>query len=128
MSIDLTDASDARISVDDVTQGAFATELSEEEISEHIATANSIVNDRLVNSGLKSSRLARIELYLTRHLIRFLVEPEVQSENLGAVNRSYTGNFSHEDLRSTRPGQQALMLDTSNTLGTQEFDQFFTMG
>lgn len=128
MSPDLFDISDARIDVADVRSGGFDTELSDDELAEYIATANGVVNDELMGKGMDDTRLARIELYLTRHFVLFMPEPQLSDEGVGPASRNYTGDFAHQDLKATRPGQQALMLDKSNTLGTREFDQFFTLG
>lgn len=128
MSTDLHDISDARISASDVTGGGFSTGLTNSAIEEHIATAHDLVEDELAGKGMDENRLARIELYLTRHLIRFFAERQVDSESGGPLTRSYSGAFDHESLRATAPGQQALMLDKSNTLGVEEFDQFFAVG
>lgn len=127
--VDLTDISDARIEVADVTRG-FTTELDDAEIKEHIATAHMHVDDRLLNNGLSNSRLARIELFLTRHLIRFTVDGErqVTDESSPSGSQSYAGAFDGESLTATAAGQQAMMLDSSDTLGTQTLDQFFTVG
>ena len=130
MSTNLTDVSDAFIDASDVLDGGFQTELDQDEVKQYLATAHDVVADELVGKGMEDDRLARIELFLTRHLIRFLVQGErqVDSESDPVASRTYSGSFTKEDLRATSPGQQVLMLDKTDTLGHEEFDQFFTMG
>lgn len=131
MSTNLTDVSNARIDDTDVTGGGFTTELDPSAINEHIATAHDIVEDRLAGKGLSEDRLARIELFVARHSIRFTIQGErqVDDESDPVASRTYSGTFTKEELRATSPGQQALMLDPTGDLASGErFDQFFTMG
>jgi hypothetical protein len=128
MAIDLTDTSDARISADDVVGGGFETPLSEAEVAEHVGTAHGVVEDELTGNGMTEQRLARIELYVARHLIRVEPNRQVDSETAGPMNRSYSGDYSRAFYESTAPGQQALMLDSSNTLGRETMDDFFAVG
>lgn len=122
------DVSDARIEADDVTGGGFATELETDEIEEHIVTAHMDVEDRLTGQGLSEDRLARIELYLTRHLIRVEPERQVESEGSGPSEREYSGDFEYTALEATAPGQMVLELDISNTMGRETFDSFHAVG
>ena len=115
------DITEARIDTDDVEGGGFQTELDTEAIKEHIVTAYLVVEDELTGNGLSDQRLARIEVYLTRHLIRFGPERQVDSEGSGPSNREYSGAFSKEGLEGTSPGQMALELDSTNTLGRETF-------
>lgn len=128
MSVDLHDTDDAYVSPSDVLGGGFQTELTEDEVTEHIATAHNIVQEQLSNRGMSEQRLARIELYLTRHLIRIEPDRQVESESPGPMNRDYSGDFDRTQFEATAPGQQAVMLDKSNTLGRRTLNQFFTVG
>jgi hypothetical protein len=124
----LDDISNARITEDDVMGGGFDTELSKPEVKQHIATAHSVVENRLANEGMDSTTLARIELYLARHFIRAGPDRQVESESAGPMDRDYSGDYDHTEFASTAPGQQALMLDKSGKLDRQQLNQFFTLG
>lgn len=126
----LNDITDARVTHDDVEGGGFQTELGQPEIEEHIASAHAIVDDRLGGEGFSDSMLARIEMYVARHLIRFVVQGErqVDDESGPVGSRTYSGAFEEEQLRATSPGQQALSLSDGKLLSVPEFDQFFAMG
>lgn len=126
----LNDVSDARIGADDVTGGGFTTELSSEEIKEHVATAHEQVEQRLAGEGFEESTLARIEMFTARHLIRFVVQGErqVDDESDPVASRTYSGAFEKQGLLATSPGQQAYSLSNGQLQTVAEFDQFFTMG
>lgn len=128
MSVELDDISDARIDVDDVKGGGFVTELSDEQIKPHIAVANGIVNDKLRGTNLSERRLAQIEALLARHSILMGPERQVDDESIGPVSRSYSGDFSGRELEATAPGQQAIMLDSTDTLGRQTIGFFSCNG
>lgn len=119
----LTDISDARIEPSDVTNGGFSTELSVEEIKEHIALAHDYVQDEL-GGEMGEGRLARIELYLARHTILFGPDRQVTNDGIGPVSRTYVGSFSHTELGATSAGQQAMMLDKTDTLGRESIGFF----
>lgn len=107
-----------RISDDDVTDGGFDTDLDPEEVSDRVADAHHIVSERLEGRGLYSSdRLDLIEKYLTRHLIRFEADRQVQTGQGASTRLQFSGAFDEEGLRATAPGQTALMLDEENALG-----------
>lgn len=119
----LTDITDARIDEADVTNGGFSTEIGPDEIKEHIGLAHDYVQDELAGK-MSESRLARIELYLARHSIRFTVDRQVVQESTGPVSRSYSGAFDQNELGATSAGQQAMMLDKTDTLGRQSIGFF----
>lgn len=117
--VDIHDTSDARIDQSAVRSGGFETQLDDTALAEPIATAHSIVEEELLNEGLSDDRLARIEAYLARHIIRHMVEQVETSVSTGGTSVSYQTGETGLDLRATPHGQQALLLDTSNTLGRQ---------
>lgn len=119
----LTDITDARIDAADVTNGGFSTEIGLDAIKEHISLAHEHIQDELAGT-MSDSRLARIELYLTRHLIRFTVDRQVDQESIGPVSRTYSGSFDKTELAATSAGQQAMMLDKTDSLGRQSIDFF----
>lgn len=128
MSIDLNDITDARIDVDDVIGNGFETEIDTEEIKQNISTAHTIVEEELTGNGMSENRLARIEAFLTRHFIRAGPNRQVDNESAAGMNRTYSGDYNRTFYESTAPGQQALMLDRSDSLGKETFDQFFAVG
>ena len=128
MSVDLNDISDARVEPSDVLGGGFETHLSETEVKQHISTANTIVEEQLTGEGMTEDRLARIELFLARHFIRAGPNRQVDTETAGPMNRSYAGDYNRAFFESTAPGQQALMLDKSNSLGRESMSDFFAVG
>jgi len=113
---------DYRTSVDDVLAGGFETELSPEEVGEWLDDANMEVDEKLAQKGMSDRRLEKIEKYLTRHLISFIVERQVDSEDIGPVSFDYSGAFDDTGLMATAPGQQVVRLDESNTLGPDKSD------
>jgi len=115
-------ADDYRTSVDDILAGCFETELSPEEVGEWLDDANMEVDEQLTGNGLSERRLKKIEKYLTRHLITFIVERQVESEDIGPVSFDYSGVFDERGLAATAPGQQVIRLDESNTFGPEKSD------
>lgn len=128
MSSNLNDISNARINEDAVLGGGFETHLTESEVKQHVATAHRLVEDELTGKGMSDDRLARIEMFIARHFIRAGPNRQVESETAGPMNRSYSGDYSRAFFESTAPGQQALMLDRSNTLGRETMGDFFAIG
>ncbi|SEH60522.1 hypothetical protein SAMN05192561_11210 [Halopenitus malekzadehii] len=116
------DDSEYRTSVDDVRSGGFETELTDEEVLEWLDDANMEVDEQLTGKGLSERRLEKIEKYLTRHLITFIVERQVDSEDIGPVSFDYSGAFDERGLAATAPGQQVIRLDESNTFGPEKSD------
>ena len=79
-----------------------------------ISMANMIVNEELAPRGvLSAQRLFEIERYLAAHFYA-VQDPQSQSESAG-VSVSYEGSAS-ENLKRTRYGQQAIVLDTTGRL------------
>ena len=83
-----------------------------------IETANSIVDAKLLTSGLSDTTLRQIELYLAAHFSSLAFER-------GAPKRIRIGESVEEfyqdigpGFRQTRFGQMAVVLDTSGTLSS----------
>lgn len=127
MSVNLDDISDARIDVSDVRGGGFQTELDDPEIKPHIRIAHEVVQDKLAGK-LSDTKLAQIEALLARHSIRMEPDRQVDEESIGPVSRTYSGDFEAKELDATAPGQQAMMLDSSDTLGRQTIGFFSCNG
>jgi hypothetical protein len=110
---------DPRNDPSDVTGGGFATELGQEEISEHLELAALEVKEKLEGEGLSEDRLKMIERELARHSIRFEPDRQVNRSRKGPSTKDHSGTFG-EGLKATSPGQKALQLDTSATLGESD--------
>ena len=84
------------------------------DVTPFISVANMIVNEELAPKGaLSVQRLFEIERYLSAHFYA-VQDPQAQSESVG-VSTSYEGSAS-ENLKRTRYGQQAIVLDTTGRL------------
>jgi hypothetical protein len=80
----------------------------------HIAAAVDLVTTELAGSGLTSTRLNSIALYLSAHLLALTV-PLAKSETLNGYRYDIQGEFE-TGLKATAFGQAALALDTSGKL------------
>lgn len=94
-----------------------SSDITDAIVTSHIDIANDLVTGSLSSSGLSSTRLANIELYLAAHFLalrdpsRGMVEAEwVSSE----AKVDFSSDFG-QGLKSTHYGQQVLLLDTSGT-------------
>lgn len=82
----------------------------------HIATANLLVDTHLSISGLAGPVLKQIELYLAAHFVSLTEERGgLTRSKMGDADESYA-NVYKEGFRSTRYGQMALALDSTGTL------------
>lgn len=79
-----------------------------------IEAANTIINDRLLSSGLSEATLTKIELFLSAHLTT-LRERQVSREKIGDAETTYEGRVEM-GLNSSLYGQTAQLLDTTGTL------------
>lgn len=79
--------------------------------------ASRVVDQRLANSGLSSTVLARIEEHLAAHFYEMKGGQTKTSERLPDYAVSYASGNDLADLRSSRNGQIAAMLDTTGSLG-----------
>lgn len=110
----------ARITPDDVLDGGFETDLSTQEVGEVLDDAHLLVEERLGSAGYTDARLDKIEKYLTRHLIRFEPDRQIESGQGASTRLSFSGNFDHEGLQATSPGQTVLLLDEESALGSSD--------
>ena len=110
-------------SVAEVRSGGFETDLSDEEIAEHIDDANIDVTEK-VEGHYDDRRLRKMERDAARHSIKYTVEAErmVESEQTGSIRRDYMGAFeSEEDLLETPYGKKVLRKDVDDILLQGEF-------
>jgi hypothetical protein len=82
-----------------------------------IATASVFTDDQLGSSSLSESMLTQIELYLAAHFLRLQQrEGTLSAQTIGDVSERYQ-NIYGQGLKATQFGQQAILLDTTGTLG-----------
>lgn len=88
------------------------------DLQPYIDGASILRTEVLVSSGLSSARLDLIELYLAAHFAVVGLEfGGLRSWQTGQSKEDYKGvEFSKVGIEATRWGQQAIALDTSNTL------------
>lgn len=112
-------------------RGIIDTDLSNENIEEFISTAHLMVTRFLANRGVTDDLQAEIKKYIAAHLIGASLKDKnvssgaVLEEKIGDASVRYRdassvsgrSSFSLSDLRSTRWGQTAIMLDPSGVLG-----------
>lgn len=86
-------------------------------VDQFIDTANVFVTEHLAPVTSNTALLAKIELYLAAHFVAITEERGgIVESGLGIeVNERYSDVYT-EGLRSTRYGQQALVLDSTGTL------------
>lgn len=85
----------------------------------YITIADLIVTENLSASGLSAARLKEIERLLAAHFAVISLERGgISTEKVGESSESYFrgSNINMMGLRSTRFGQQAMVLDTSGVL------------
>ena len=95
------------------------TDLADAVITTHIGIANELVTSLLGSSGLSSTRLKNIELYLSAHFVgigRDKEEGQMISQAAGTDGRIEYNRALGESLKATFFGQQALVLDTTGVL------------
>ena len=91
---------------------------TDKDVGAFILTANIIVNEHLISSGLSNNMLAQIELYLAAHITALVVEKGGLVRNsIGDSADSYA-NVYKAGFSSTRFGQQAMTLDSTGTLAS----------
>jgi hypothetical protein len=111
----------ARILAVEVEQ-IYATGQDRGDLKPYIETAHMLVNEELLGKGLSEARLREIEKYLAAHfaVVSYekggLIRQKVgeAEEEYQATNRTTTPILG---LTATRYGQQAVLLDTTGTLG-----------
>ena len=102
-----------RVTEDEVRK-IIDTSIDDASISMFIDTANVLINEKLLGSGLSEQLLAKIELYLTAHFIT-LRDKVLKREEMGESENQYYGNVGM-GLESSSYGQNVLVLDSSNIL------------
>jgi len=106
-----------RVSISEVKNIYSRTALSDTDIQAAITLANVLVDERVKGeSGLNDTLLKEIERLLAAHFATVNEERGgLSQESKGDSSESYRGTAG-TSIRSTRYGQQAIMLDPSGTL------------
>jgi len=106
-----------RVTVDEV-RAIIETSLSDTIILDSmIDTANLYINTHLLGVGHTEEMLAKIELYLSAHFVAITEEGgTLQSSKMGDAEDEWETDYYKAGLNSTRYGQAAITLDTSDTL------------
>ena len=104
-----------RVSSTDVKK-IIDTELVDIDIDIFIDTAAEIIKIYLSDAGLADTLLAKIELFLSAHLVT-LREQQVSSEKYGNASATYQGKTGMH-LTSSHFGQTAMTLDVTGKLAS----------
>jgi hypothetical protein len=112
------------VTIEDV-RAVFKGSIDDGDLQVALDTAELIVAEQLASSGMSTDRLDRITVYLAAHFAQFTSESgaglpgTLRRSKLGDADESYavpTGSDMESFYRSTRWGQLAIALDTSNKL------------
>lgn len=88
----------------------------EVDASQAIEVATLIVTEELGNSDLSEDRLKQVELYLAAHFQTLATrEGPLAAQTVGETSERYH-NIYAAGLRSTRFGQQVILLDTTGAM------------
>jgi hypothetical protein len=99
------------VTANDVAE-IFDTELQDSQIQRHLDVAERLVNREL--DGRDQQEKDDVTLYLAAHFAA-TQEPRAESASVGDASVTYQGD-SEMGFKSTRYGQQALMLDPTGNL------------
>ncbi len=89
------------------------------DLTPFIAAAHIIVSEDLKNKGFTNRRLTEIERWLAAHFVAMREDgARLTGKEVGDAQYTFGGELG-EDLKFTRYGQQALVLDTSGTLAAK---------
>jgi hypothetical protein len=88
------------------------------DVESYIISANLFVSEELSSAGLSVARLKQIELYLAAHFATVTLEKGGLTRQKIGESEDYFQAWSNTEtgIKSTRYGQQAVMLDSSGTL------------
>ena len=102
-----------RVDADDVKE-IIKTNLTDNEITPFITTANLLVNENLASDSYSTALLTEIEKWLSAHLIAITKERQAQKVKMDDSEETYGRLGLH--LNSTTYGQMVTMLDTNGIL------------
>jgi len=85
------------------------TELTDEEITPFLVTADVLVTDVLADEGYGDLLLKEIKCWLTAHFVA-IRDPQISKEKIGDVDAAYQGKTGL-GLNHTSYGQQVMILD-----------------
>lgn len=88
--------------------------MTDENLMPFMETAELMVTELLGQKGFSDERLAKLELFLSAHLVT-LRSRQLKSEKFGSTEDTFLG-YTSMLLTSSLHGQTAIVLDTSGTL------------
>ncbi len=102
---------------DDEVKAIIDTDLTD--LVPFIAAAHVIVSEELTGKGMSVSRLTEIERWLAAHFVAMREDSaRLSGKEVGDAQYTFGGELG-EELKFTRFGQQALLLDSSGILATK---------
>ena len=109
--------SKARVSASQVTE-IITTTIEDDVLSSNmIDTANTFVDEHLLEAGYSDALLEKIELYLSAHFVAITEEAGAPSmSKVGDATEEWATDWFGPGFASTRFGQTALTLDSSGIL------------
>lgn len=108
----------ARVTADEVKEVVNTKIGADVILTSMIDTANVYIDTHLLSAGHSDQILEKIELYLAAHFVSLTEEQGgLTRAKLGDADESFA-NVYDQGLKSTRFGQQALVLDTSGILNS----------
>ena len=93
----------------------ISTDLATGIIEEYISDANLFVTNILGGTDLDAATLESIEKWISAHFIAATQERQAKEEGAGGAYIKYGGDFGI-GLKATMYGQQAILLDSTETL------------
>ena len=89
---------------------------SVDNVQPFIATAHTLIDEKLAGKGMSADLLKQIELWLAAHILAVTLARQAKSESVGGeYSVTYAGVFG-EGLKSTTYGQMVLPLDNTGEL------------
>jgi hypothetical protein len=94
----------------------ISTDLTDEQITPFIITANALVDEILLSEGFGDTLLKQIECWLAAHFVA-IRDPRAERQKVGDVDVKYYGK-SGLGLDATPYGQQVKVLDYSGKMSS----------
>lgn len=98
------------------------TQLSDDDITPYITTADVVVEERLDNKGLSDELLTQIKIFLAAHFLAITKERQLKGQKYGDASEFYQG-MTKMDLDASFYGQTASWLDPTGTLSQIGYDK-----
>ena len=92
----------------------ISTELTAEDVTPFLNSANNVVTDDLSDEGYTATRLKNIEMWLAAHFVA-IRDPQMSKEKYGDGEHTFQGKTGM-GLEATLFGQQVMLFDTNGVL------------